>query len=128
MPRFRKKPVIIEAFLLTRPVVIETLEGQMIGESGDRLITGVDGEQYPCPPDVFEQSYEPLGGCHFRKRPVIVEAVPLTRRVTIDTSKGQLVGEIGDWFITGTKGEHYPCKPDIFEQTYEPVDDKVQEA
>ncbi len=27
----------------------------------------------------------------------------------------------GDWIITGIKGEHYPCKPDIFEATYEPV-------
>lgn len=27
----------------------------------------------------------------------------------------------GDWIITGVKGERYPCKPDIFEQTYEPV-------
>lgn len=28
----------------------------------------------------------------------------------------------GDWIITGIKGEHYPCKPDIFEATYEPVE------
>ena len=28
----------------------------------------------------------------------------------------------GDWIITGVKGERYPCKPDIFEATYEPVD------
>ena len=27
--------------------------------------------------------------------------------------------QIGDWIITGVKGEHYPCKPDIFEATYE---------
>ena len=29
----------------------------------------------------------------------------------------------GDWIITGVKGEHYPCKPDIFEATYEPVEE-----
>ncbi len=28
----------------------------------------------------------------------------------------------GDWIITGVKGEKYPCKPDVFEQTYEKVD------
>lgn len=28
----------------------------------------------------------------------------------------------GDWIITGVKGEHYPCKPDIFEATYEKVE------
>ena len=63
----------------------------------------------------------------FRKKPVIIEAVQLTRRVEIETLEGTMVGEVGDWLITGVKGEHYPCKPDIFEQTYEPVDDEVQE-
>jgi hypothetical protein len=29
----------------------------------------------------------------------------------------------GDWIIKGVKGEHYPCKPDIFEMTYEKVED-----
>ena len=29
----------------------------------------------------------------------------------------------GDWIITGVKGEHYPCKPDIFEMTYEKADE-----
>ena len=31
----------------------------------------------------------------------------------------------GDWIITGIQGEHYPCKPDIFEATYEPVGDSA---
>jgi len=30
----------------------------------------------------------------------------------------------GDWIITGLTGKHYPCKPDIFEKTYEAVEDK----
>ena len=29
----------------------------------------------------------------------------------------------GDWIITGVEGEHYPCKPDIFEETYERVEE-----
>lgn len=39
----------------------------------------------------------------------------------IDTLEGGHIVCPGDWIITGVKGEHYPCKPDIFEQTYEPV-------
>lgn len=31
--------------------------------------------------------------------------------------------DVGDYIITGVKGEQYPCKPDVFEQTYEPVED-----
>ena len=60
MPKFRKKPVVIEAVQLTRPVAIKTLEGDMLGNIGDWLITGVAGEQYPCKPDIFEATYEPV--------------------------------------------------------------------
>lgn len=39
----------------------------------------------------------------------------------IDTLEGGHIVCVGDWVITGVKGENYPCKPDIFEMTYEPV-------
>jgi hypothetical protein len=58
----------------------------------------------------------------FRKKPVVIEAVQLTRRVAIQTLEGEMVGNVGDWLITGVNGEQYPCKPDIFEKTYEPVE------
>lgn len=59
MPRFRKKPVIIEAVRLTRPVTISTLEGTVDGEPGDWLITGIMQEQYPCKHEIFLLTYEP---------------------------------------------------------------------
>jgi hypothetical protein len=37
----------------------------------------------------------------------------------VETLEGGHVVTPGDWIITGVKGEHYPCKPDIFEMTYE---------
>lgn len=72
----------------------------------------------------------------YRKKPVVVEATQWFKmgdhpKVTIlprglDADKGWIHtlegGHIvcpGDWIITGVKGEHYPCKPDIFELTYE---------
>ena len=39
----------------------------------------------------------------------------------IDTLEGAHYVTPGDWIITGVKGEHYSCKPDIFEMTYEPA-------
>jgi len=57
----------------------------------------------------------------FRKRPVIIEAVKLIRAITIKTLEGEMVGNVGDWLITGVKGEQYPCKDDIFQATYEAV-------
>lgn len=41
----------------------------------------------------------------------------------IDTLEGGHIVCPGDWIITGVKGERYPCKPDIFEQTYERVEE-----
>jgi hypothetical protein len=41
----------------------------------------------------------------------------------IFTIEGPLMASIGDWIIQGVKGEFYPCKPDIFEATYEPVEE-----
>jgi hypothetical protein len=84
--KFRKKPVVIEAFQLQDPdihtdaadelhewadaygftnwesstdgVVIQTLEGAMLASPGDWIIKGVKGEFYPCKPDIFEATYE----------------------------------------------------------------------
>lgn len=40
--------------------------------------------------------------------------------ITIHTLEGDMLASIGDYIIKGVKGEFYPCKPDIFEQTYDP--------
>lgn len=41
--------------------------------------------------------------------------------VLINTKEGSMLASPGDWIIKGVKGEFYPCKPDIFEATYEQV-------
>lgn len=66
MGKYRKKPVVIEAVQITRPMTVETLEGTMRGNPGDWLITGVKGEQYFCRDDIFRETYEPASGlrCH----------------------------------------------------------------
>lgn len=75
----------------------------------------------------------------FRKKPVVIEATqwfkdgdhPAVMQGTlsgmvvffIETLEGEHLVTSGDWIITGVKGEHYPCKPDIFEMTYERVEE-----
>ena len=75
--KFRKKPVVIEAMLYgnspfevaewcggeyhwipTPHISIETLEGRMEAKPGDYIIKGVQGEFYPCKPDIFEATYD----------------------------------------------------------------------
>ena len=59
----------------------------------------------------------------FRKKPVVVEAYKADREMNIRTLEGTIHASVGDWIITGVNGERYPCKPDIFEKTYEPVEE-----
>lgn len=80
MAKYRKKRVVIEAVRfqtiddvfdfvgldnMTAPVKgkvgIVTLEGVMWASHGDYIIKGVNGEFYPCKPDIFEATYEPVG-------------------------------------------------------------------
>lgn len=80
----------------------------------------------------------------FRKKPVTITAIqftglndnevggfvgeqgrdPADMRASwiIHTLEGDMRAEVGDWIIRGVQGEFYPCKPDIFEATYEPVE------
>jgi hypothetical protein len=88
----------------------------------------------------------------FRKKPVIIEAVKFDgmnameinlftgglsdptddsfghsrwseKKLRIPTLEGVMIANAGDWIIKGVKGEFYPCKPDIFEDTYDAVSD-----
>lgn len=85
----------------------------------------------------------------FRKKPVVIEAVQITQDnlhevadwclgtvlgkevedgvmqwwIAIATREGVMQADVGDWVIKGVEGEHYPCKPSIFDASYEPVDD-----
>lgn len=78
----------------------------------------------------------------FRKKPVIIEAIQWTgnnleeikdfigyyeydkKNLIIHTLEGKMIAQVNDWIIRGVQGEYYPCKPDIFEKTYEPVVDE----
>ncbi|MFS0861094.1 hypothetical protein [Fredinandcohnia sp. 179-A 10B2 NHS] len=62
IPKYRKKPVVVEAVKLTRPITIETSNGTMKGLPGDYLVTDTNGEQYPCDRDQFESEYELIQG------------------------------------------------------------------
>lgn len=59
----------------------------------------------------------------FRKKPIVIEAYQTDREMTVKTLEGPLHASVGDWIITGVRGEQYPCKPDVFEKTYERVED-----
>lgn len=57
--KYRRIPIVIEAYQTDKALTIHTVEGDMLASKGDYIITGVNGERYPCKPDVFEKLYEP---------------------------------------------------------------------
>lgn len=55
----------------------------------------------------------------FIKKRVVVSAYQTSVPLEVFTLEGMMHANVGDWIITGVKGEVYPCKPDIFAETYE---------
>jgi len=91
MPKFRKKPVVIEAM-------------QVDVNNSSALNCWSGGVVFASP--VLEPTTDNPSGVY----------------VQIETLEGTMTADVGDWIIKGVAGEFYPCKPDIFEATYELVE------
>lgn len=61
----------------------------------------------------------------YRKKVMVVEAVKLTRPITVDTSNGTVKGLPGDYLVTDQNGVQYPCDRDQFEAEYELVKGQI---
>lgn len=98
MAQFRKKPVVIEAFQLTEETRNNNVDWpNWLHEAWNKKRTE-EGAVFPT-----------------SKLPEIVKGL------SIHTKEGIMYCSIGDYLIKGIDGELYPCKPEIFEKTYEPA-------
>ena len=99
MPKFRKKPVVIETvkFDSTHRSIKEMYEF-VHGPNSIVLKSSMDHDKF----DDYADSLIRSG-------------------FDIKTLEGTMKARPGDWIIKGVNGEFYPCKPDIFEKTYEPI-------
>lgn len=86
--KYRKKPVVIEAFRFSM--------------------------------DSFQELHELLS--EFMKDADVDIDCLNEGKIYINTLEGVMTATEGDWIIKGVSGEFYPCKPDIFEKTYELVE------
>jgi hypothetical protein len=89
--QYRKKPVVVEAIQFKKTTSVDELPG--MSEAPEWLTEAVMQGDY-----------------------LVVDGV-----ARISTLEGVMTAQPGDWIIRGVKGEIYPCKPDIFAATYEPV-------
>lgn len=107
MAKFRKKPVVIEAFQMTEE-------------------RRWDNSEWP---DWLNQAWQKAPGENSVWIDPDVAAVAPGHDSAAELVCGTLKGvhkiTWGDWIIQGVKGEIYPCKPDIFAATYEPVEEET---
>jgi hypothetical protein len=96
--KYKKKPVVIDAVQWT---------GENHREMFDFLTE-----------NAFDKESMKVSGEHF-----YIDHNKVEGGLVIKTLEGEHLASIGDFIIRGVKGEYYPCKPDIFEQTYEKVED-----
>lgn len=95
MPKFRKKPVVIEAV-------------RLLNENTSIV-------------DAVEFTFSVGMECSLIWMNETIDKVRAEGGFIIPTIEGDMKASFGDWIIKGVNGEFYPCKPDIFEKTYEPV-------
>lgn len=112
MPFFRKKPVVIEARQFLKPPAEDVDMREFLARRHDPVEIAKTDAEIKAAGEIllwlragganFECANDAMGAC-----------------ILIDTLEGQMRADPGDWIIKGVKGEFYPCKPDIFEATYE---------
>ncbi len=93
MAKYRKKPVVIEAF---------QYDGDLMGSDGNYYIPEWAKKAIENGVMFYEDTGEPM-------------------QLFIGTLEGKMLVSVNDFVIQGVNGELYPCKPDIFEKTYEEV-------
>jgi len=102
--KYRKRPVVIEAFQMTEERRFDNIEWPNWLHQAWNMPDFVEGALSIDPDD------------------------PERKNLVLGTLEGVHRVTFGDWIIKGVQGELYPCKPDIFEMTYEPVTPDVLRA
>lgn len=113
--KYRKKPVTIEA-------------ARLIGDPPEThaVMMWMERNLYPflvgnaLEPDTLR--YPDQSECDDSRPEKGIYIDPATGDLMIRTLEGDMRATYGDWIIRGVQGEFYPCKPEIFEATYEAVD------
>ncbi len=111
--KFRKKPLVVDAIRYGKdedgrwyPGCVQRVAGFMLNMSPDATITQATVGSVLEP----EELWDPENG---HADLLLWDGVAHNEWLPL---------ALGDWVVRGVKGEHYPCKPDIFKETYEPVE------
>ena len=125
----RRRPIEMEAELVSEEQVVETWEGPRTAYPGDYIMTGVRGERWPVPGGEFDKLYDILGPVEdkentFRVRKKAMEVAvfqtyePITFRI-----RGEDFHADAGYFIIsyGDEDSRYPCEPSVFFEAFEVI-------
>lgn len=114
MKQYVKKPVAVEAMQLTYKVEDSVKATEWLKENGYPWLIGnaLEPETLKYPDQEAQDSTRPDKGIWIN---------PVDGSLMIRTLEGDMRASLGDFIIKGVKGEFYPCRQDIFEETYEEV-------
>ena len=124
-----KRPIPVPAKFPTTGGACQTLEGNVGYQTGDAILTGTRGEQWPVRRDLFLASYDPIPPTTpgtdglYRKRPTPAHALRLTHPLSVPVGwqDDPLQGRPGDWLLRYEDGSHGIVQDAIFRETYEPA-------
>jgi hypothetical protein len=119
--RVLKRPVVVAVRFAAEDGTCGTLEGPVRYRSGDALVTGTVGEQWPIARERFDETYERVAEGQYRKRPAVAYALCLqtAMRVPLGGEGDVLDAQQGDWLLQYDDGGYGIVDPDVFEQAYE---------
>ena len=106
MSKFKKKPVTVDAILVTKEIVRAWAKGELEKPAEVIELEVWWKKEFPNDPNSVN----------------IIDETTSTFSGKVRTLEGDMTFNIGDWLIRGVANELYPCKDDIFRATYEPVE------
>ena len=125
--RYRKRQLRVLVSFAKIHGVLNTLEGRIVFQPGDGIVTAQTGESWVVSKAQFHQKYEPDHGVlpwadgMYWKRAEFVFATRQTDRFQVVIDGGILVGNCGDWLIEDENGSKWIVSDAFFNNSYDPI-------
>ena len=112
----------MRAHVAEKDIALKAESGKLRAREGEDVIV-IDGEDRSVVRlDIFERTYEPLGGGLYRKKnDVVLRYFTLDRAAMIETLEGPQLAEAGDWIMQGVMGELWPVPRVAAMEKYQPA-------
>lgn len=110
----------VRAWLAAASCDVRTAHGVLRALAGRDFVVAHDtGDHGVVRGDIFQKTYEPLGGGLYRKRTdICLRYFTLNKRVLVETLECLQIAEPGDWIVEGVEGELWPVSPEKGEEKY----------